>query len=81
MWLSPVPIGIGMGVYGGDCYRELRRITLPRTWVYKGEKKERRTASNPEQKEPAEREGAPGFRSKAALLSLAYGLGSLARKT
>jgi hypothetical protein len=26
MRLSPGPIGIGMGVCGGDCYRELPRI-------------------------------------------------------
>src|SRR5215213_1977864 len=33
MWLSPTPIGIGVGLCGGDCYRELRRISLPRTRV------------------------------------------------
>jgi hypothetical protein len=35
MRLSPVPIGIGMGVCGGACYRELPRILhfFPRTGV------------------------------------------------
>jgi hypothetical protein len=35
MRLSPVPIGIGMGVCGGDCYLELPRIYLLRTRVNK----------------------------------------------
>src|SRR5215217_5841669 len=41
MWLSGVPMGIGMGVCGGDCYRELPRIPIPRTRVNKGIKKGR----------------------------------------
>src|SRR5215208_2459707 len=41
MRLSPVPIGIGMGVCGGHCYRELRGIRLPRTRVNKGMKEGR----------------------------------------
>ena len=41
MRLSPVPIGIGMGVCGGACYRELPRILLPRTPVNKGEEASR----------------------------------------
>src|SRR5215208_2489701 len=36
MWLYPVPIGIGTELSGGDCYRELPRILIPRTWVKKG---------------------------------------------
>jgi hypothetical protein len=35
MRLSPVPIGIGMGVCGGACYRELPRISLLETvWKF-----------------------------------------------
>ena len=41
MWLSGVPMGIGMGVCGGDCYRELPRIPIPRTPVNKGKSKDR----------------------------------------
>jgi hypothetical protein len=41
MWLSGVPIGIGMGVCGGDCYRELPRIPIPRTPVNKDIRKDR----------------------------------------
>jgi len=41
MWLSGVPIGIGMGVCGGDCYLELPRIPIPRTTVNKGKSKDR----------------------------------------
>src|SRR5215211_2236342 len=33
MWLYPVPIGIGSGRSGRDCYRELLRIPLLRTPV------------------------------------------------
>jgi hypothetical protein len=33
MRLSPVPIGIGMGVCGGACYRELPRIPILGTKV------------------------------------------------
>src|SRR5215208_467002 len=36
MWLYPVPIGIGTELSGGDCYRELPRIPLPRTSVNRG---------------------------------------------
>ena len=39
MWLSRTPICIGTGECGGDCYRELRRILIPRTSVNKGKKK------------------------------------------
>jgi hypothetical protein len=35
-WLSPVPIRAGLEQKGRDCYRELRRIPIPRTWVNKG---------------------------------------------
>jgi hypothetical protein len=30
-WLSHTPIPLGAGLSEGDCYRELRRISLPRT--------------------------------------------------
>jgi hypothetical protein len=33
MWLYPTRIGIRTGECGGDCYRELPRILLPRTPV------------------------------------------------
>jgi hypothetical protein len=39
MWLSGVPIGIGMGVCGGDCYLELPRIPIPRTSVNEARKR------------------------------------------
>jgi len=38
MWLYPVPIGIGTELSGGDCYRELPRIPIPRNTVNKGKK-------------------------------------------
>jgi hypothetical protein len=41
MRLFPGPIGIGMGACGGDCYRELPRILLPRTWVNRGKEEGR----------------------------------------
>jgi hypothetical protein len=41
MWLSGIPIGIGMGVCGGDCYLELPRIPILRTPVNKGKSKDR----------------------------------------
>ena len=39
MRLSPVTIGVSMGVCGVDCYLELRRILILRGWVNKGKKK------------------------------------------
>jgi hypothetical protein len=42
MWLYPVPIGIGPGRGGSDCYRELRRIPLLGTSVNKGKKRKDR---------------------------------------
>src|SRR5215213_9071154 len=39
MWLYPVPIGIETELRGGDCYRELPRIPIPRTTVNKGKRK------------------------------------------
>src|SRR5215217_4049420 len=39
--LCPTRIGLGTGPRGGDCYRELPRIPLPRTPVNKGKKEGR----------------------------------------
>jgi hypothetical protein len=44
-WLSPTRIGIGPGPRGEDCYRELPRILLPRTWVNKNRRNGRGEAA------------------------------------
>jgi hypothetical protein len=33
MWLSHTPIPLEARLCGGDCYRELPRISILRTWV------------------------------------------------
>jgi hypothetical protein len=40
MQLYTTWIGLRKGPRGGDCYRELPRILIPRTWVNKGKQKD-----------------------------------------
>src|SRR5829696_7362956 len=43
--LCPTCIGLGTGPCGGDCYRELRRIHIPRTSVNRAIKRRRNSRS------------------------------------